>query len=136
MTEDEIYRTSSQFKLWSFTKSDLAELRVTTNSAAAESVKAAIENLRRVKVGNGINKAPNESSLASDVDCLTVEEEQKLVQFYCLKAIEFSDFCQYPTVVKVCMATSSYTFITDGALYYVRLQQSNTSNVSTFIIRQ
>ena len=101
MTEDEVYRTSSQFRLWSFTEANLAELRATTNAGAAESVRAAIKSLRHAQASNGTDGASNGPYVAIDIDCLTVEEEQKLVQFYCLKAIEFSDFCQYPTVVKV-----------------------------------
>ncbi|KAL8713689.1 MAG: hypothetical protein Q9220_002215 [cf. Caloplaca sp. 1 TL-2023] len=87
MTEDDIYRTSTQYRLWSFTPETLASLRATTNASAAEGVRAAFKNVQI-----------DERSI---VDCLTVEEEQKIVSFYCLKTLDFVDFCEYPTNVKV-----------------------------------
>ena len=108
MTEDELYRTSTQYRLWSFTPESLASLRVTTNAAAADSVKAAIRSLDALKAksedtknGEAEHKPGNGIMEAREVDCLTVEEEQKLVGFYCMKAIEFADFCEFPTNVKV-----------------------------------
>lgn len=100
MTEDDIYRTSTQYRLWSFTPETLASLRATTNAAAAAGVKDAYQNLRSDNdqldiSGNGGGEA------RVDVDCLTVEEEQKIVGYYCLQTLDFVDFCEYPTNVKV-----------------------------------
>ena len=104
MTEDDIYRMSTQYRLWSFTRESLASLRSTTNASAADGVRAAIRNQHSARAasdtaieGNDGNKA----YFATDVDCLTVEEEQKLVGFYCVKAMQFADFCEFPTNVKV-----------------------------------
>lgn len=36
-----------------------------------------------------------------EIDCLTVDEEQKLVGYYCIRTMEFADFCEFPTNVKV-----------------------------------
>ena len=47
------------------------------------------------------NQNQNQNQNQSQVDCLTVEEEQKLVNFYCVKAMDFADFCDFPTNVKV-----------------------------------
>ena len=117
MTEDEIYRTSTQYRLWSFTPKSLNSLRSTTNSIAAEGVRTAIrtaadsskaaakDDTKEVN-GDGVNSSlppPAQAPQApQEVDCLTVEEEQKLVGFYCIKAMEFADFCDFPTSVKVC----------------------------------
>ncbi|KAL8810196.1 MAG: hypothetical protein Q9223_002187 [Gallowayella weberi] len=90
MTEDDIYRASTQYRLWSFTPDTLASLRATTNAAAADSVRAAFRNLN----------PPDHGGVKAEVDCLTVEEEQKLVSYYCLETLELVDFCQYPTNVK------------------------------------
>ncbi|MCJ1306873.1 hypothetical protein MMC25_000517 [Agyrium rufum] len=92
LTEDEVYRTSTQYRLWSFTPESLASLRATTNASAATKVRDAI---RRSRTHTGANEAE-----AVEVDCLTVEEEQKLLGFYCTKAMELADFCQFPTNVK------------------------------------
>ena len=104
MTEDDIYRTSTQYRLWSFTRESLATLRSTTNASAADGVRAAIQSQQTGQAGSetakeGSNGKPPD--FAKEVDCLTVEEEQKLVGFYCVKAMQFADFCEFPTNVKV-----------------------------------
>ncbi|KAF6223716.1 hypothetical protein HO133_000559 [Letharia lupina] len=103
MTEDDIYRTSTQYRLWSFTRESLASLRSTTNASAADGVRAAIRSQHVGQAGSdpareGSNDKPSDP--AKEVDCLTVEEEQKLVGFYCVKAMQFADFCEFPTNVK------------------------------------
>jgi cyclin H len=99
MTEDEIYRASTQYRLWSYTEASLASLRAATNSLAATRVKNAIDRLHADKEDGG--EASQSESSHREVDCLTVEEEQKLVNFYCIKAMDLSDFCEFPTNVKV-----------------------------------
>ena len=101
--EDVIYRNSTQYRLWSFTEESLASLRSTTNSLAATRVKDAIQRLHPEK---GSGESPKEDGSKQEldqrvVDCLTVEEEQKLVSFYCVKAMDFADHCEFPTNVKV-----------------------------------
>ncbi|KAK4692297.1 cyclin H, partial [Lecanoromycetidae sp. Uapishka_2] len=44
ITEDDIYRASTQYRLWSYTQASLASLRATTNAGAAEGVRAAIKS--------------------------------------------------------------------------------------------
>ena len=103
MTEDDIYRTSTQYRLWSYTEESLASLRSTTNELAVIRVKDAIQRVHLAKKeelekqGEGSHNGLERG----DVDCLTVEEEQKLVSFYCVKAMELADFCEFPTNVKV-----------------------------------
>ena len=70
MTEDDIYRSSTQYRQWSYTPNSLASLRATTNALAADRVKDAIQRLRLEK---------GQANAQEDVDFLTVEEEQKLV---------------------------------------------------------
>ncbi|KAI4177652.1 MAG: hypothetical protein LQ343_000115 [Gyalolechia ehrenbergii] len=94
MTEDEIYRTSTQYRLWSFTPETLASLRATTNAAAADGVRDAFRNLN-LKTSESENVREN-----GEVDCLTIEEEQKIVDYYCRRTLDFVDFCEYPTNVK------------------------------------
>ena len=104
MTEDEIYRSSTQFRLWSYTEESLASLRATTNSLAATRVKDAIRRLR-TKDGTEDDMeedGPPKNRNQRDVNCLTVEEELKLVSFYCVTAMEFAKFIAFPTNVMVC----------------------------------
>ena len=99
--EDEVYRTTTQYRLWSYTEQTLVSLRSTTNSRAAARVRDAIRRLR-VEKDSGKQQGPNGPNDQGDnIDCLTVEEEQKLVGFYCVKAMDFADFCEFPTNVKV-----------------------------------
>ena len=94
MTEDDIFRTTTQYRLWSYTQETLVALRISTNARAAVRVRDALRRIRSLE--NKGSTVP-----VSQVDCLTVEEEQKLVGFYCVKAMEFADFCEFPTNVKV-----------------------------------
>ena len=103
MTEDELYRTSTQYRLWSFTPQALASLRSTTNELAVQGVKSAIQSKRAEAKGEGGENGEKAKarSASPDVDCLTVEEEQRLVGYYCLKTMEFANFCDFPTNVMV-----------------------------------
>ncbi|KAL9596631.1 MAG: hypothetical protein Q9219_005668 [cf. Caloplaca sp. 3 TL-2023] len=99
MTEDDSYRTSSQYRLWSFTPETLASLRATTNTAAAEGVKDAHRSLEAIKKASE-NEQNDDSVEGKEIECLTIEEEQKIVGYYCLRTLECVDFCEYPTNVK------------------------------------
>ena len=111
MTEDDIYRTSTQYRLWSFTPESLFSLRATTNSLATDRVRAAIKRLRPLQISgpevppadeHGGESGPVEQAQEQRVvDCLSVEEEKKLVGYYCSRAMELADFCDFPTNVKV-----------------------------------
>ncbi|KAL8700174.1 MAG: hypothetical protein Q9201_005594 [Fulgogasparrea decipioides] len=98
MTEDDLYRSSTQYRLWSFTPESLASLRATTNITAADGVRAAFQSLRKDAEPKG--DGDGDGSADAEVDCLTIEEEQKIIGFYCLRTLEFVDFCEYPTNVK------------------------------------
>ena len=83
MIEDEIYRSSSQYRLWSYTKESLAQIRRETNQLASDRVKAAF---RRVHTAN--RSAQNGESHDDDtgnggvveIETLTVDEELKIVE--------------------------------------------------------
>ena len=47
MIEDDIYRASTQYRYWSYTREALAALRQKTNEVAAERVRVAFANRRR-----------------------------------------------------------------------------------------
>lgn len=133
MAEDDIYRTSTQYRLWSFTQESLASLRSSTNSSAADSVRAAVQKLHSVKVAGKDADEAGDRHPSREVDCLTVEEEQKLVGFYCVRAMQFADFCEFPTNVKVYLIRLSARSAIDH-YYNARLPLSNTSSASTSTI--
>ncbi|KAI9677381.1 MAG: hypothetical protein M1817_006333 [Caeruleum heppii] len=113
MTEDDVYRQSTQYRLWSFTPETLASLRARTNALATERVRAAIDRATKAKTagvesgdtppegGDVPGRSRNGSSTGHDIQCLAVEEEQKLVNYYCVQAMALAeDYCKLPTNVK------------------------------------
>jgi cyclin H len=105
LTEDAIYRSSTQFRLWSFTPDALASLRASTNSTAAARVKAAVRRLRESRNQSATNSETDGGStpipLDREVDCLTMEEEQKIVNSFCEQAIKMGEFLAFPNNVIV-----------------------------------
>lgn len=116
MIEDEIYKTSTQFRIWSYTKESLKSLRANTNAAASERLRAAQNRAREAPrsatPSTSGNLTPNpsdnndskvEAALGKDVDCLSVEEELMFVRYYCELALDFGDKYKpaLPTMVRV-----------------------------------
>ncbi|KAK2630275.1 hypothetical protein QTJ16_001095 [Diplocarpon rosae] len=98
MSEDDRYRTSTQFRLWSYTSQSLLALRSTTNKTAADRVREAVRRLREARNVSATNAGEAENVRAGsaippegEVDCLTVEEELKLVAFYCRETMKLGD---------------------------------------------
>ncbi|KAF2457122.1 cyclin-like protein [Lineolata rhizophorae] len=81
MAEDDIYRSSTQYRLWSFSRSALHELRERTNHLAAARVRAAFPPSAPVP------------------DCLTPSEELALVTYYCKQCLSLGSFLDFPTGV-------------------------------------
>lgn len=98
MIEDDIYRSSTQYRYWSYTHEALASLRQSTNELASERVRAAFGRIRSAKKPqNGQRSEENAEDEnagmqmqqpAEDVETLTVEEELKIVHWGCSKIIE------------------------------------------------
>jgi cyclin H len=112
MSEDERYRTSTQYRLWSYSPSSLHTLRETTNRIAADRVREAVRRAREAQaqaISSNDNSEAENGRSASDtlpegeVDCLTAEEELKLLRHYCRQTIQLSDHLQVPLDVKVCL---------------------------------
>ncbi|KAF7128372.1 hypothetical protein CNMCM5793_003102 [Aspergillus hiratsukae] len=104
MFEDDIYRTSSQYKLWSFTKASLQSLRENTNAVASQRVRAALRRAREARQSANSSAAgtpiagttDGKGAEEKDIDCLTTEEEKELVTYYCEKAVELADTYKPP----------------------------------------
>jgi len=121
LTEDDLYRRSSQYKHWSFTPSKLAALRQKTNIQASERVKANVARRRAQRAKNIDTTSASESDRANtpgvengdggaghggaagdnEVDCLTVAEEMKLVDKFCQTALELGKFIKATSEVTV-----------------------------------
>ncbi|KFZ02211.1 hypothetical protein V500_00364 [Pseudogymnoascus sp. VKM F-4518 (FW-2643)] len=111
MNEDDRYRTSSQYRYWSYTPAGLADLRSKTNKLATERVRAAIARVQASRAASASQNASAETSEAersgtpavtapSEVNFLTPDEELKLVRFFCQQALQLGDHLNLPTDVK------------------------------------
>lgn len=116
MLEDEIYRSSTQFRIWSFSKDNLKSLRSDTNATACERLRAAQQRAREAPrsgtpstTGNSTpnptsdNETKWEAALEKDVNCLTPEEEVTFLRYFCEQALELGDKYKpaLPTMVRV-----------------------------------
>ncbi|KAF2755855.1 hypothetical protein EJ05DRAFT_80119 [Pseudovirgaria hyperparasitica] len=105
LNEDAKYRTSTQFRYWNFTPDSLASLRRNTNRAAVERVKAAFDRRRKARIAADKAQNGGEVTVVSElqtkeVECLTLEEEQKLLGYYCAQCLKMGkDNFKYPANV-------------------------------------
>ncbi|KAK5709537.1 hypothetical protein LTR17_019691 [Elasticomyces elasticus] len=81
LNEDDLYRTSSQYRLWSFSPESLAALRQKTHSLA-------------------IARAQQYALDKTALDCLTLEECLRLVQRYLDQIRTTNDHFKWPVTVK------------------------------------
>ncbi|KAE8153524.1 cyclin-like protein [Aspergillus avenaceus] len=113
MIEDDIYRTSSQFRLWSFTEASLQSLRATTNATACERVRSDIRKSRDAPqsasssaagtpAANPGSDVDSKAGEGSEDDCLTPAEEHQLVQYFCEQIIKLGEMYKppLPTIVR------------------------------------
>ena len=114
MIEDEVYRTSSQYRYWSYTHEELASLRQTTNDLASERVTTAIKRVRHAKAlhddaENGIEKKDQGDLDHTAIDTLTVQEELKIVSWFSSKIIEIGGAMEPPIPMEI-RVLHSYCF--------------------------
>lgn len=105
MIEDDIYRASSQFRLWSYTETSLRSLRTATNQIASDRVRAALRRARErhlssAAAAHGASQ-PDSVKEEKDIECLTPEEELVLVRYYCEKTVELGDTYRPPLPTNV-----------------------------------
>ncbi|QUC20925.1 uncharacterized protein UV8b_05166 [Ustilaginoidea virens] len=97
-TEDERYRQSSQFRLWSFSPTNLQELRDKTNSLAKQQITSRLDPVP---------------------DFLTADEEAQLVKFFTIELIRAAQFCELPTEIRSTAAVFLRRFyITNSVMTY------------------
>ncbi|KAF7949088.1 hypothetical protein EAE96_008259 [Botrytis aclada] len=106
-SEDARYRTSTQYRHWSYTPSALRSLRESTNALATSQVRDAVRRAREARAASSNDNSEAENSRSSstalpdgDVDCLTVDEELKLLDYYCRQTLQLGDHLGVPIEVK------------------------------------
>ncbi|KAJ6109999.1 hypothetical protein N7486_002234 [Penicillium sp. IBT 16267x] len=130
MIEDDIYRASSQFRLWSHTESSLSALRDKTNIIASARVRAALQRARYTQPSatpsaagtpqpgsDGEAKKPNDK----EIECLTPEEELVLVRYYCEKTLELGETYKPPLPTMVRATAIQYLrrfYLTNSPMTY------------------
>ncbi|TWU77760.1 hypothetical protein ED733_008636 [Metarhizium rileyi] len=106
-TEDERYRQSSQFRLWSFSQANLQELREKTNSLAKQQITPRIDPVP---------------------EFLTSDEEAQLVKFFTIELIRAAQFCELPTEIRSTAALFFRRFyITNSVMTYPPTELLKTS---------
>ncbi|KAF7901781.1 uncharacterized protein EAF01_007080 [Botrytis porri] len=105
--EDARYRTSTQYRHWSYTPSALRSLRESTNALATTQVRDAVRRAREARAASSNDNSEAENSRSAstaapdgDVDCLTVDEELKLLDYYCRQTLQLGDHLGVPIEVK------------------------------------
>ncbi|TLD19089.1 hypothetical protein PspLS_09956 [Pyricularia sp. CBS 133598] len=107
-TEDSRYRQSTQYRLWSFSPSQLAELRSKTNQLATASISG------RLSARNG-----GEGTSTPIPEFLTADEEQKLVTFYTTQLLRAAVFLELPTEERATAAVFFKRFyVTNSVMTY------------------
>ena len=103
-TEDERYRQSTQYKLWSFTPPHLASLRAECNGLARKAISARLQAT-----------APDEAL----PEFLTPEEEASLVVFYTSELLRAAAFMELPTEIRATSAVFLRRFyVTNSIMTY------------------
>ncbi|AMD20476.1 HDL268Cp [Eremothecium sinecaudum] len=96
ISDDDLYRTSTQYRIWSFKKDQLEKLRKDLNSKAA---KVTEDQILEFKASHPELTEEELAAIESQAMPLTVEEELKLVSFYARKVKQFSSSLNLPTEV-------------------------------------
>lgn len=128
-TEDERYRTSSQFRQWSFSPAQLADLRAKTNSLAKQAISERLSSpttsssssasasasanpsgantpIPAVSTATAPADVPSElpTTPSSLPEFLTPTEEAELLRYYTVETLRAAEFCQLPTEIRATAA--------------------------------
>lgn len=139
MIEDDIYRSSTQYRYWSYTHEALASLRQSTNELASERVRAAfgrIRNSKKTQHGQEPEHKTGEENTEAqwpgkDIETLTVEEELKVVHWGCTKIIETGKVMNPPIPMEIRVSTRFDCFL---RLYLKGFHTGNGHPVPTTIL--
>lgn len=108
-TEDERYRQSSQFRLWSFSPAALQELREKSNGLARQQIAPRLQ----------VDPLP---------EFLTADEEVRLVKFYTSELIRAAEFINLPAEIRATAAIFLRRFyVTNSVMTYPPTEILKTS---------
>lgn len=106
VSTDDLYRRSSQFKLWSYTASQLGELRHQTNHngqvEATHKFDQVYDTIKQQEANKAIFDQYGDGELKKEslLNVVELEEEMKYLNFYSKNIIQAANFFKMPTQVK------------------------------------
>lgn len=122
-TEDARYRQSTQYRLWSFSPGQLANLRAQTNELAVASISSRLA----ARNGGGGGGATSDSGTGGSAtpaapllpDFLTPADEHQLVTFYTVQLLKAASFCDLQTDARATAAVFLKRFyVTNSIMTY------------------
>ena len=115
VTNDDLYRRSTQYRYWSFTASKLADLRVLANKKGLKSTHEKLDNLdpaleeTKAVNSNGLDKFP----------FVTPTEELQIITYYARKCQDLANFFRLPSQVRSTAIVYLYKFyLTHSVMAY------------------
>jgi len=127
-TEDARYRQSSQFKLWSFSPSQLAELRTRTNAVAKTSISERLPSQNSSAPGSGANTPQPSDADTALPEFLTPAEELQLVNYYTVELLRAGKFIGNSTEIQATAAVFLRRFyVTNSIMTYPPTELLKTS---------
>lgn len=97
ITNDELYRRSTQYRYWSFTQNELTDLRVRVNKKGEQTFRNRINSLSDdVDIHLQIKKY-----VSQEFTPLTPSEELEIVIYYARKCHDLSNFFKFTTQVRL-----------------------------------
>jgi cyclin H len=144
LNEDDLYRTSTQFRQWSFTAEQLAAQRAKTNLQATERVKLNVARQRAQRAqamefdstsGNsGIEtgaNTPNAVTSDKEVDCFTVTEELAFLEEFCERTMALGQYCKFSdSAVATCIQFLRRFYLYNSPMTY---HAQNISRTAMFL---
>ncbi|KAK7676529.1 hypothetical protein QCA50_020498 [Cerrena zonata] len=103
VSTDDLYRRSSQYRMWSYTVESLKETKIQTNEGGRAQALKKYEEARSKAANENpelFEKQQNEFTADKMLALLTEEEEVKYLQYYCNSILVTGNFFNMPTQVK------------------------------------
>jgi cyclin H len=124
-TEDARYRQTSQYQMWSFSPTQLASMRETTNAAARTRIAERLASLPAVSrntsapTSSANTPDPEGASTPALPEFLTAPEEAQLVNFYTLELLRAGDHAEMTDEIKATAAAFFRRFyVTNSIMTY------------------
>lgn len=120
MLEDDSYRASSQYRYWTYTKTQLDKIRNETNQLATQKVRAAFRRARD-RNGSNDNDDDHDNRNGDSIDTLTITEELEIVRWGCTKITQIASTMDHPPPFSIIATAIQYLrrfYLTNSPMTY------------------